>query len=79
MHIEALTKADVIALAAAEGLSVRFELKVAKNSQTGKPMEVAYVDGKELFAKRQSHSSYFRLCNQFTSLAPNDGHGPLPK
>lgn len=79
MREDSLTKADVIAIAAAEGLSVQFQLKVPKNSSSGKPMEVAYVNNNELFAKRQSHSTYFRLCNEFSSLAPNDGHGPLVK
>jgi hypothetical protein len=74
----ALTHDDVVFLADRASLGpIYFVTKVALNSQTGRPMEVAYVGNRELFAKRNSFSSLFYLCNEHRALAPNDGEGPI--
>jgi hypothetical protein len=76
-----LTREDVKQIAEENWLGrVQFTTKTAAN--TGREMQVAYVfpdppgSGPQLFAKA-SRNSGFCLCNEFRSLAPNDGEGPL--
>lgn len=63
---------DVCDIAQANGFRIRWEDRVAQN--TGRWMQVAYVNG-ELFAK--GYSDRFRLCNDFRTLAPNNGEGTV--
>ncbi len=71
-----LTHDDVENLAQQNGLGeVTFETRRAAN--TGRLFEVGMVGDRVLFAKRHSGTKLFHLCNEYRSLAPNNGEGPL--
>lgn len=71
-----LTYKDVRQVAEDNDLGpVTFETRVAVN--TGRTFEVGMVGDRILFAKKHSHTDFFHLCNEYRTLAPNDGEGPL--
>lgn len=71
-----LTYEDVKQVALDNDLGpVTFEVRTAAN--TGRSFEVGMVGNRTLFAKRHGRTEFFHLCNEYRTLAPNDGEGPL--